>query len=391
MEDKNRMKIVHPKYLDDYKDLPLDHMAYKMNYFIKESSNKQNDINPTNSLKEEKSLLHAQQKEALLSLSSSYEVEIIKAKTDGKLVHGFGSINARETSISIHSVYGIPYIPASSVKGAMRNWVIQACFNGMEPDQSILSEESEANEEQQHLYKVYLDLFGSEKSRGMLQCMDAFIASKDFKLEKDVMTVHHKEYYSGKQESLDNQKLDIINFYVLNNKEINFPLFVAKKEGRHSKLSSNKLLDEAICYLKNALKETGIGSKKSSSYGYFKEINDLDIRKEVYKKHEKAAAAKAKAKAEAAAKAEKLKLEKMTDAERLVYKIQQFKNMDQGKDESKSPQIFKKVLELAEQGELEPAQELKAYWKEINQWDLPKKKKKQGKQLEKIERLKKHI
>ena len=44
------------------------------------------------------------------------------------MVVGLGGESVYETSITLHHIYGIPYIPASSIKGVVRSWIITEVF-----------------------------------------------------------------------------------------------------------------------------------------------------------------------------------------------------------------------------------------------------------------------
>ncbi len=63
-----------------------------------------------------------QTKEILKILSNQGYVELINDnfKTDSRLVLGLGSHHVLETSLTFDHIYGIPFIPASSIKGSLR-------------------------------------------------------------------------------------------------------------------------------------------------------------------------------------------------------------------------------------------------------------------------------
>jgi CRISPR-associated protein Cmr6 len=51
---------------------------------------------------------------------------------DWRMIVGLGGESVYETSITLHHIYGIPYIPASSVKGVVRSWIIIEYFGNPE-------------------------------------------------------------------------------------------------------------------------------------------------------------------------------------------------------------------------------------------------------------------
>ena len=77
---------------------------------------------------------------------TGYEVEHLTFFPDWRLIVGLGGESVYETSITLHHIYGIPYIPASSIKGVIRSWIITECFN---------NNESEAIQNQ-----TFCDIFG---------------------------------------------------------------------------------------------------------------------------------------------------------------------------------------------------------------------------------------
>lgn len=58
-------------------------------------------------------------------LKDSYELTHslieFEAKLNDKLVIGLGGHSVYETDITLHHIYGVPYIPASAIKGSFRN------------------------------------------------------------------------------------------------------------------------------------------------------------------------------------------------------------------------------------------------------------------------------
>jgi len=54
----------------------------------------------------------------------------INYKPGGKFVNGLGLPSVYEVSLNLHHIYGIPYIPASSIKGVTRMWVLKNILMG---------------------------------------------------------------------------------------------------------------------------------------------------------------------------------------------------------------------------------------------------------------------
>jgi CRISPR-associated protein Cmr6 len=70
--------------------------------------------------------------QALADLPEHYQVRVLQATPAAGIVHGLGGTHVRENSLTIHPVYGFPYIPGSSLKGVVRRWFIEAFLGGKE-------------------------------------------------------------------------------------------------------------------------------------------------------------------------------------------------------------------------------------------------------------------
>ena len=107
------------------------------------------------------------------------------ATVTGRMVVGLGSASVWENSIRLHHTYGVPVIPGSALKGlAARfaaNWL---------------------GEEWKREGEAHQTMFGTTESAGYVTFYDAWYVSNGDKLPllKDVITVHHKEYYQEKKD-----------------------------------------------------------------------------------------------------------------------------------------------------------------------------------------------
>ncbi len=202
-------------------------------------------------------------------------------KTSWRLVVGLGGASVYETSMTLHHIYGFPYIPASAVKGVFRNWVISEIFD--------------LNEKKALQDSVFRTIFGSPEeksinvssSKGWVIFFDAFPINEP-KIDADVMNPHYSPYYSdtrGRTPPADYHNPIPVYFLTVKDTTFNFMIAVRKnisltedsilieKYRKCSKNNTNNpnLLDVAECLLKSALKEHGIGEKTSVGYGYMTE------------------------------------------------------------------------------------------------------------------------
>ncbi|WP_165820763.1 type III-B CRISPR module RAMP protein Cmr6 [Pueribacillus theae] len=322
----------------------------------------------------------------LTYLSQQQIVRIHEGQLISQLVHGLGTSHVTNTAMTIHHVYGIPYLPASSVKGIVRHWFLQTFLKGNE---KLVEEKIERSENEEKLYKVYEDVFGSQENRGKVNFFDVYIPSGT--LIPDVMTVHFGNYYSskGKSPASDDNRLKPIPFYVLkSDAPIEFAFSIQKLRKTNSCFSFEELAEIVSDWLKNALSEMGIGSKTASGYGRFSKWKDVTKEKIVNLKQELEREREERVKAEiekAEAQKQTVLLNSMTEEEKLVYYISHLNaNNEQDRQDSKG-KYYDSVMKLKN---IEAAKALKVYWKQTKDWvEKPKPKKKQEVKVMQLRKL----
>ena len=197
-----------------------------------------------------------------------YEQDSIFVKNDWKLTLGMGSGSVYNTSITLHYIYGVPYLPAQSIKGAFRSYIIQSYFTD-----ELFSEkykEKYSKFEDEVLYKCdwFIKIFGSTDQQGQVMFFDAF--SKDFKITKDIMTPHYGKYYNQDEAPTDTQNPTPINFLAVEG--ASFKISFASKENyeiKEGEFKGKKVLEMIQEQLTDSLEIFGIGGKTSVGYGYF--------------------------------------------------------------------------------------------------------------------------
>lgn len=402
----------HPKDTTDaYKSLEkgqVAHLAYHVHYnqLWKINQNNQNNKNNRNNnndknnkyyeekpIKEKpiysKELLQVAQKveqqrqASLAELQDVLHVRQLRAKAASNVIHGLGAAHVRETALTIHGVYGIPYIPASSMKGIVRAWFIEAFCNG--------------DEAQLATHPVGSFVFGTQEHSGIAQFYDVFLHS-DLSLQPDILTTHYPEYYQGKRSATDDQKLNIVNFWTVSVREAT--VFVSLQKQLPNALqqaiapkTSEQLAEAVANWTAQALTECGVGSKTSSGYGLFDDIEDVTATElhavtarveEERQRAEKKRQQEAEAAAKRAEEEQKQKaLEAMTPEERLVAEITALDPSNEA-DQERSKDLFAKVKES---GIKAAAEALKAYWEQTGEWKVKKAKKKQFERVEALKQL----
>jgi len=203
---------------------------------------------------------------------------------DWRLVIGLGGSSVYETGMTLHHTYGIPYIPASAVKGTVRSFVITEIYKneiealskkdfcdvfGCSGEGKI--EDKDGNKQPfKSFYKIEAeknnDKTDSGERQGNLIFFDTFPIG-EIKLEADIMNPHYPDYYSdtkGEVPPADWQNPIPIQFLTIG-KATSFQFVIGLK-----KESNAVLLSQTKEWLKSALENKGIGAKTAVGYGYMK-------------------------------------------------------------------------------------------------------------------------
>jgi CRISPR-associated protein Cmr6 len=282
----------------------------------------------------------------LKSISKLPEIktDVSYFKPEWRLVIGLGSPSVYETSITLHHIYGFPFIPGQAVKGVTRNFVICQYFDKDE-------EKAEKNDE-------FTNIFGSTKNKGKVFFFDAYPTEVP-RLDYDVINVHYSEYYSGKREPTDDQPPVPISFLTVKNTTFAFPIGLPKNAENEDLTFQGQNISDVI---KAALEEKGIGAKTAAGYGHLIYIKSAS---ENYN-----AAIERHAKEEN----EKNELSAMTELEREFYHLKN--ELDIEKIKMHSFKIFANLDSFTESDKHKAAGVLKEKWLECNLWQKQKKKQK---------------
>jgi len=203
-----------------------------------------------------------------------YEQDSIFVKNDWKLTLGMGSGSVYNTSMTLHHIYGVPYLPAQSIKGAFRSYIIQNYFADelekydkyKEFEEKELFKKDKENKNYKHQW--FVDIFGSPDQQGQVMFFDAF--SKELKITKDIMTPHYGRYYNQDEAPTDTQNPTPINFLAV--ERASFKISFALKENYEIEdgvFKGKKVLEMIQEQLTDSLEIFGIGGKTSVGYGYF--------------------------------------------------------------------------------------------------------------------------
>ena len=191
-------------------------------------------------------------------------------RTIQPLAVGLGNKNVIETGLAMNPLYGMPMLPASSIKGITAHYCSEV-FGSEDP--RFKDPDGE----------IYEALFGAispegEQNAGLLSFYDAWImpecASKAFIV--DVMTPHHGSDFADPVP---------INFLTVNG---DFELWI----GCRNFEADRKWIDFAFGLTEAALRNYGIGGKIRAGYGKMERILSPEEIRERAKEKERAENAK---------------------------------------------------------------------------------------------------
>jgi len=236
--------------------------------------------------------------------------------TSSRLIIGLGGTSPLETSITLHHTFGIPYIPATALKGVCRMVAFWKIFEFIKEEikeekeiekyvkslqnkfyGSLQKEKIEVSHEDDKEKKIILGekakkeflkyqlLFGAQDFKALLLFLDSypdFGNIKDAKIfDLDIINVHYPEYYGGGNVAGDWENPRPI-FFLTITPGVPFLITVLFDQYRFEKLKGNEEFEKIISsidfsperlkveeIIKEALEEFGVGAKTSLGYGVF--------------------------------------------------------------------------------------------------------------------------
>ncbi len=207
--------------------------------------------------------------ESLLGPNNVYSFQYATA---WRMAQGLGMESVYEVSMTLHHVYGIPYIPATALKGVVRSWIIDQVFDKKE-------EEAIADKDFCEWFgcpgELHIDRNGKKSRhksyygkahRGNLIFFDAYPAKKP-QIKPDVMNPHYSEYYQDSRN--EKPPADYYNpvpvyFLTVENTQFQF-VFGSLEQGTLAQVIGGKTIED---WTRDALQNHGIGAKTAVGYGY---------------------------------------------------------------------------------------------------------------------------
>jgi len=176
----------------------------------------------------------------------------LEMQTHGRLVVGLGSETACETGLTLHRIYGVPWIPGTALKGMTAHFAHEIA--GQTDPRLLFKGEA---------HRI---IFGDQDAAGYIVFHDAWMTPESLPgLYPDIMTTHHPDYYTKKNHPAptDYDSPVPVGFLSVHGK---FCFAVGTYDtGDNGKAWRQLSLD----LLRFALIERGVGGKTSSGYGRF--------------------------------------------------------------------------------------------------------------------------
>ena len=170
----------------------------------------------------------------------------VKGRVRGRMALGLGIESVTEIGCHLHHTYGVPVIPGSSLKGALRNEIAPTGAGEAWQDRADF-------------------LFGREDGLGFAHVSDGWWIPELGKsgLSVDVITAHHTDYYTGSTQAPPSDfDSPVPNHFLTIVGQFSFAVQAPNE-------SWKTFLDQV---LRQLLTERGLGGKRSSGYGCFDQL-----------------------------------------------------------------------------------------------------------------------
>ena len=299
---------------------------------------------------------------------SKFNKIIIVAKTISPLITGLGETHPHETSMVFERNIGIPYIPASTIKGVLRfTHTLDRYLKNKDNTEKDRNNDEYFDDEEDEIIRC---AYGTQNWKGRVIFMDAYPLYKP-ELKIDIMNPHYVPYYidtSGKTPPADYYNPVPLKFLTVKEETIFIFRILANKEKTDGK---------KICsIMKKALTEEGIGAKTAIGYGRFEIMNEekhneehSDVLKWIEEKKQDEENLKKEIAEKIKKEQEQQKFANMSGVEKAVYEI------NQTTDEKKLTEYYQNLSNFNYNEQILIAKALKDAYQRVGKWN--------GKQSEK--------
>lgn len=209
-------------------------------------------------------------KQTATALFGGNQYSVFSKSTSGRLITGLGGASVYETDITLHHIYGFPFLPASSLKGMVRSWIILNAFDNDE-NRALNPKGDNVTDKEKIDSRAFCNIFGCGKesilgkeNQGKVQFFEGLPVEAP-KVVPDVMNPHYGPYYNGKEAPADYHN-PIPIFFLTIEKQTQFQFILGSRntEWLNWKIEGMSITE----WLKHALENHGIGAKTAVGYGY---------------------------------------------------------------------------------------------------------------------------
>src|SRR6266699_4290327 len=179
-----------------------------------------------------------------LAMTTAMHAQHFSAAIDWRMVMGLGGETVLETDLTLHYLYGTPYIPGSALKGLTRAYVTGE-IEGYKSD--------EIDKDNEEIKRI----FGSQEHAGTVIFFDAMPLDGKAGFVLDIMNPHYPEYYSGNKPPTNDQSPIPVTFLTVANTTFTFAL--APRDA--SKEQHVRDLEQVKAWLQEAVQKYGVGGK----------------------------------------------------------------------------------------------------------------------------------
>jgi CRISPR-associated protein Cmr6 len=180
------------------------------------------------------------------------------APTSWRMVVGLGGNSVLETDLTLHHMYGIPFIPGSALKGLTRAYAT----GEVEKSKKLEDDGPEVKR-----------IFGTQDRSGSVIFFDAMPVDEHIELKLDIMNAHYPKYYSEHQIPSNTQNPNPVTFLTVAATTFIFAVAPLRPTREKDRDDTKKAYE----WLQAAIKNYGVGGKTSAGYGRFQEFSDLSF------------------------------------------------------------------------------------------------------------------
>ena len=203
--------------------------------------------------------LDDRQQAQLNGLQEEWDIASCPRKVQWRLVVGLSHGRLWDVSLQLHPLYGITYLPASGIKGALLHWAQEWS--------EVPATKSEINA-----------WFGTTEVQAQIQVFDAFPLEQKKKtlLREDVLTKHHPKYFEtdAKKDRIppaaDYDTPMPVKFISVD-RDVRFTIrYAVRKARKADSLESREDLPRIHDLFAEFLTSCGLGAKTRKGYGRMK-------------------------------------------------------------------------------------------------------------------------